>query len=84
MKRHATQPLLTFGRIVPAISLVFYSLLFTPPALARETGSATPEGLLPHFESLIALGIVLTAVVSVFLTFVVITLAIGASTFRGF
>jgi cytochrome b561 len=63
MKRHATQTLFTFGRIVPAISLVFYSLLFTPPALARETGSATPEGLLPHFESLIALGIVLTAVV---------------------
>ncbi|MEP3734099.1 cytochrome b [Parasphingorhabdus sp.] len=42
--------------------MTLFGVIFAGPALAGEMRNPVPDGLLPHFESLIALGIVVGAV----------------------
>jgi len=48
-------------RRIPYWSAILLAMLTSPNILAATTGESTPEGLLPHFESLITLAIVLFA-----------------------
>ncbi|MFT6991999.1 MAG: cytochrome b561 [Paraglaciecola sp.] len=48
-------------RRIPYWSTILLGLLTSPNILAATTGESTPEGFLPHFESLITLAIVLLA-----------------------
>jgi cytochrome b561 len=48
-------------RRIPYWSAILLGLLTSPNILAATTGESTPEGFLPHFESLITLAIVLFA-----------------------
>jgi cytochrome b561 len=48
-------------RRVPCWSIFLLIMLTSPNILAATTGGSTPAGLLPHFESLITLAIVLLA-----------------------
>jgi hypothetical protein len=48
-------------RRIPYWSAILLGLLTSPNILAATTGEFTPEGFLPHFESLITLAIVLLA-----------------------
>jgi len=48
-------------RCIPYWSAILLTMLTSPNILAATTGESIPEGLLPHFESLITLAIVLFA-----------------------
>jgi cytochrome b561 len=50
-------------RRVPCWSIFLLVIFTSPNILAAKTGGSTPAGLLPHFESLITLAIVLFAVI---------------------